>query len=105
MEVLFDIQPEPLAERIVVGVHHGGHRRDRANAGAIYNTTPLQAHAASAAEWVRPDLALLEGREKNALGASSQTATCERLRYVRKASIAWAIRTLTLSMIRHAIAA
>jgi hypothetical protein len=24
MEVLFDIQPEPLAERIIVRVHRGG---------------------------------------------------------------------------------
>jgi hypothetical protein len=34
MEALFDIQPEPLAERIVVRVHRGGRHRGRA-AGPI----------------------------------------------------------------------
>ena len=33
MEVLFDIQPEPL-ERIVVGVHRGGRHRGRCDADA-----------------------------------------------------------------------
>ena len=35
MEVLFDIQPEPLAERIVVRVHRDGRHRGRAAAGLI----------------------------------------------------------------------
>ena len=35
MEVLFDIQPEPLAERIVVRVHRDGRYRGRAAAGVI----------------------------------------------------------------------
>ena len=34
MEVLLDIQPEPLAERIVVGVHRGGRHRGRGDADA-----------------------------------------------------------------------
>ena len=33
MEVLFDIQPEPL-ERIVVGVHRGGRHRGRGDDAA-----------------------------------------------------------------------
>jgi hypothetical protein len=35
MEVLFDIQPEPLAERIVVRVHRDGRHRDCAAGGVI----------------------------------------------------------------------
>jgi hypothetical protein len=35
MEVLFDIQPEPLAERIVVRVHRDGGHRGCAAGGVI----------------------------------------------------------------------
>ncbi len=35
MEVLFDIQPEPLAERIVVRVHRDGRHRGCAAGGVI----------------------------------------------------------------------
>ena len=35
MEVLFDIQPEPLAERIVVRVHRDGRHRGCAADGVI----------------------------------------------------------------------
>ena len=35
MEVLSDIQPEPLAERIVVRVHRGGRHRARAAAAGV----------------------------------------------------------------------
>ena len=54
---------------------------------------------------IGPGRPRLARRAKKCLGASRQTATCERLRYVRKASIAWAMRMLTLSIVRHAIAA
>jgi hypothetical protein len=35
MEVLFDIQPEPLAERIIVRVHRDGRHRGCAAGGVI----------------------------------------------------------------------
>jgi hypothetical protein len=35
MEVLFDIQPEPLAERIVVRVHRDGRHRGCAAAAGV----------------------------------------------------------------------